>query len=117
MANVRNALFFAFIPFIVLMPMVVTLMAYSIFKLRGVESIKSFGAVFKIVGSFVWFSSIAAALITVIMAFFVQRNMLNTLPLILFFVVLAIRSIVFVIKERKLYIQQLEQQEAERTEG
>lgn len=108
---------FAFIPFIVLMPMVVTLMAYSIFKLRGVESIKSFGAVFKIVGSFVWFSSIAAALITVIMAFFVQRNMLNTLPLILFFVVLAIRSIVFVIKERKLYIQQLEQQEAERTEG
>lgn len=108
---------FSLIPFIALMPMVITLLAYSILKLRGVESINSLGGMFKIVGSFMWFSSVISAVLSVIIAFFVPRNLITALPLVIFFVALAIRSIIFVIKEAKLYTKQLEQQEVERTEG
>ena len=101
---------FAFIPFIALMPMVVTLLAYSIIKLRGVESISSLGAMFKIVGSFLWISSVITILLNVILAFFVPRNMMTVLPLVLFFIILLIRTIVFVVKEAKSYMKQLKQE-------
>ena len=101
---------FAFIPFIALMPMVVTLLAYSIIKLRGVETISSLGAMFKIVGSFLWISSVITILLNVILAFFVPRNMLAVLPLVLFFIILLIRTIVFVVKEAKSYMKQLKQE-------
>lgn len=107
---------FSLIPFIVLMPMVITLLAYSILKLRSVESISSLGAMFKIVGSFVWFSGLISTVLTAVASFFVPRNLMVALPLILFFVSLAIRSIIFVINEAKLHTKQLEQQEVERTE-
>ena len=103
-------------PFIALMLLVATLLSYSILKLRGVESITSLGATLKIVGSFIWFSGIVSAVFTVIMAFFVGRNLISVLPLVSFFVTLAVRAIVFVIKESKLYTQQLEQQEVSQTE-
>lgn len=104
------------VPFIVLMLMVATLLTYSILKLRGVESITSLGAMFKIVGSFVWFSGVISAAFTVIIAFFIERSMINALQFVLFFVVLVIRSIIFVMEESKLYIEQLQQQETEKTE-
>ena len=107
---------FSFIPFIALMPMVVTLLAYSILKLRGVESVKSFGGVFKIIGSYVWFSGLISAVITVISAFFVQRNILTVLPLVLFFITLVVRSIIFAVNEARSYMKQLEQQETVQTE-
>lgn len=106
----------SFVPFIALMLLVVTLLAYSLLKLRSIKSINSFGAMLKIVGSFQWFSGAISAVITVIISFFVGRSMMNTLPLVLFFVTLAIRSIVFAIKESYLYMKQLEQQETEQTE-
>ena len=102
---------FSLIPFIALMPMVVTLLAYSLLKLRGVESISSLGAMFKIIGSYVWFSGAISAAITVVIAFFVQRDALIVLPLILFFVTLAIRSIIFSIRETQLYRKQTVQTE------
>ena len=107
---------FTLIPFIALMPMVVTLLAYSLLKLRSVESIKTLGAMFKIIGSYVWFSGAISAIFTAIIAFFVQRNMLTTLPLLLFFVTLTVRAIIFALKETKLYTEQLEQQEISQTE-
>ena len=70
----------------------------------------------KTVGSFVWFSGIASAMFSVILSFFVKRSLVNALPLVLFFVVLVVRSIIFVVKENKSYAKQLEQQEAEQTE-
>ena len=103
-------------PFIALMLLVATLLSYSILKLRCVESITSLGATLKIVGSFMWFSSVVSAAATVIMAFFVGRNLIAVLPPVLFFATLAIRAIAFVIKEGKLYTQQLEQQEVSQTE-
>ena len=106
---------FSLIPFITLMPMVVTLLAYSILRLRGVESITSLGAMFKIIGSYVWISSFISAVLSVIIAFFVQRNVLSILPLVLFFITLAVRSIIFAINETKSYIKQSE--ETAQTEG
>ncbi len=101
---------FSFIPFIALMPMVVTLLAYSILKLRGVESITSLGATFKIMGSYVWFSAVISSILTVITSFFAQPNILTTLPLLLFFITLAVRSVIFAIRESKSYLEQLKQQ-------
>ena len=97
-------------PFIALMAMVVTLLTYSIIKLKGVESISTVGAMFKIVGSYVWFSGVISAVLSVIIAFFVPRNLISALPLVIFFVALAVRSVIFAMNESQLYIKQLEQQ-------
>lgn len=101
---------FSFMPFIALMLMVATLLSYSLLKLLGVESVSSLGAMLKIVGSFVWVSGLSSALFAVVIGFFVKRNLISALSLVLFFVVLVARSIVFVIKENKLYIKQSERE-------
>ena len=108
---------FTLIPFIALMPLVVTLLAYSILKLRGVDSITSFGAMFKILGSYVWFSSLVAAILTVILSFFLDRDIVTALPLVIFFVALAVRSVIFAVREAHSYIKQLEQEETVLTEA
>ncbi len=113
-AYVMNIIILA--PFIALMLMVATLLPYSILKLCGVESIASLGAMLKIVGSFVWFSGIVSAVFTVICMFFVKQSMINALPLVLFFATLAVRSVIFAVKESSLYKKQSEQREAEQTE-
>ena len=101
---------FTMIPFIALMPLIVTLLTYSILKLRGIESIKTFGALFKILGSYVWFSGAAAALITVILSFLLPPSAVSALPLVLFFVVMAARSVWFAVAEAAEYKKQTEQQ-------
>lgn len=101
-----------FVPFVALMPLIVAILVYSIMKLRGVESIKTFGSIFKIIGSYVWFSGVIAAVITLIMAFFVQRGLFNVLSLVIFFIALTIRAVIFSIKEAKIYKQQKAQEEA-----
>lgn len=108
---------FSFIPFIALMPMVVTLLAYSILKLRGVESITSLGGTFKIIGSYVWFSAVIAAALSLCFSFFTPQNLLTTLPLLLFFVALAARAIVFAVREAMAYERQLEKQETKEMEA
>lgn len=102
------------IPFIALMPMVVTLLAYSILKLRGIDSIPFIASAFKIVGSYVWFSGAVAAVVTVIIAFFLRSGIITALPLIVLFITLAVRAIIFAITESKIYlkIQQTQQTEA-----
>ena len=107
---------FTLIPFIALMPMVVALLAYSIIKLRGIESITSLGAMFKIIGSYVWFSGVISVVITVVTAFFVPTNILTALPLIIFFLTLVTRSIILIINEAKSYLKQLEQKTAQTEE-
>ena len=102
---------FTFIPFIALMPMVITLLAYSILKLRGIDDITSLGGVFKIIGSYSWFSSVIATAFTLIFSFFVQPSVLTTLPLLIFFIVLGARSVIFAVNETNSYIKQLNQTE------
>ena len=98
---------FSLIPFVALMPMAVTLLAYSILKLRGVESITSLGGVFKIIGSYIWFSGAVSSLLTVIVSFFVPQGIIAALPPVFFFITLATRSVIFAVKETKSYIKQL----------
>lgn len=105
------------IPFIALMPLVVTLLAYSILKLRGIESIKSFGGLFKIIGSYVWFCGAVSALLTVIIAFFIRSGAVIALSLVLFFAALTVRSLIFAIDETKMYMKKLEEQETILTEA
>ena len=107
-AHVINMI--SFIPFIALMLLVVTLLAYSLLKLQGVDSISSLGAMCKAVGSFLWCAGAFAAVGAVVLAFFVGRNLMTTLPLVLFFVILMARAILFVVKENQLYTRQKEQQ-------
>lgn len=101
---------FSLIPFIALMPMVITILAYSIMKLRGVESIKTVGAAFKIVGSYTWAAALISAVINMIASFLVSPSVLAVLPLLIFFAVLAIRAMIFAINEIQSYIKQLEQE-------
>ena len=108
---------FSLIPFIALMPMVVTMLAYSILKLKGIDSLSSLGATFKIVGSYSWFSAVVSVLLTVIGSFFLSPNILAVLPLLLFFITLAVRAIIFAVNEAKSYINQSKQQETVHTEA
>ena len=101
---------------IALMLIAITLLTSSVLKLRGVQSITSFGSVFKIVGSYAWFSGAISSIFIIIAAFFVDRNILNAIPTILFFAMLATRSVIFAVKESRSYAEQLEQEEAEQTE-
>ena len=108
---------FSLIPFIALMPMVVTLLAYSILKLRGVESIPSLGGAFKIIGSYAWVSGAVSAVICVIVSFFVKRNIITALPPVFFFITLAVRSIIFAVNEAGSYAKRSEQKETVETEA
>lgn len=101
------------VPFIALMLMVAALLPYSILRLCGVESIYSLGAMIKIVGSFLWFSGLISALLTVVGMFFINQNMINALPPVLFFIALAARSVIFAINESRLYKQRTEQTASE----
>ncbi len=107
---------FSLAPFIALMLMVATLLAYSLLKLNGVDGISSLGAVLKVVGSFVWFSGAVSALFALIISFFARGNMITALPLVIFFVMLIARSVVFVVKENRLHKEQAEQQAQRETE-
>lgn len=108
---------FSLAPFIALMLMVATLLTYSVLKLLGTESITSLGAMFKIVGSFSWFSAAVSALLAVILSFFVGRSLITALPIVIFFVTLVIRCIVFAVTEHRQNRQELEKREAEQKEG
>lgn len=107
---------FSLAPLMALMIMAATLLTYSIMRLRGVESITSLGGMAKIVGSFSWFSGLSSAAVSVIASFFVGRNMIVTLPLVLFFTALAIRSVIFAMKEKDLYTEMSEQRQTRQTE-
>ena len=107
---------FSLIPFIALMPMVVALLAYSILKLRAAEIMLSLGAMFKIVGSYLWFSAVISAALTILISFFVSQSALTALPLVLLFIALAVRALVYVINEDKLHKKQTERSDIIQTE-
>ena len=104
-------------PVLALMLMVAALLAHSILRLRGAEGIRTLGATFKIIGSFSWFSGVAAAALSIILSFLVNRNFIGVLPPALFFAVLVVRTVIFIIKEDKLHKEQLERQKSEQTEA
>ena len=107
---------FSLIPFIALMPMVVALLAYSILKLKESEIMLSFGAMFKIVGSYLWISAVISAALTIAISFFASQSVLTALPLLLMFVALAVRAMLYVINEARLHQKQTEESDIGQTE-
>ena len=108
---------FSLIPFIALMPFVVTLLAYSVLKLGGIGSVTSFGATFRILGSYVWFSSVVSTALTLALSFFLQPNIITSLPLVIFFLTLVVRSMIFSVREVRAHLKQSEQEEKVSTEA
>ena len=72
-------------------------------KLCGIESVRSFGDMFKIIGSYIWFSGLISVALTLIMSFIVPRSIVAALPTALFFTALAIRSVIFSVNEIRSY--------------
>lgn len=107
---------FSLIPFIALMPMAVTLLMYSILKLRGAAGALSLGGAFKVVGSYIWFSALAASVLCVLISFLAEPDVLTVLPLLLFFTVLAVRSVIFTVREIRAHTKQSVQTGSVQTE-
>ena len=98
------------IPILALMVVVVTMLAHSIMALYGVDTCSSFGQTIKVVGVMLWISGIVSAILSVIVAFFVQRNAIITVSIVAFFLTLLVRVAIFVICEirnRKKEIEKL----------
>lgn len=92
--------FIRLVPFIVLMPVVIALLAYCILSLIKSNISKKYGGCFKIVASFLLFASLITALCTFVCGYFVSRNNLFILALVLFFVVTLVRTCVLIIMEK-----------------
>ncbi len=97
-------------PTMALMLLVAALLSYSVMRLLGVESIASLGEAVKVVGAFSYFAGLIAALFAIVISFFVNHSVIVILPIAVFFIVLIIRSVIFIIKEKKLQQKQSEQQ-------
>ena len=89
------------VPFLALMLLVAALLSYSLMRLRGVGGVTSLGAVLRIVGGFTWFSALVSAVLSVLSMFFLDRALLVALIPVIFFLVLAARSMLFVFKEAR----------------
>ena len=92
--------FIRFVPFIVLMPVIIALLAYCILSLLKSDISKKYGGCFKIVASFLLFASLVTALCTFICGYFVPRNNLFILALVLFFVIVLVRTCVLIVREK-----------------
>ena len=87
------------LPFIVLMPIVLGLLCYCILRIMKSETVKSIGGGIKIVGSYLLFGSFISAIITFICGYFVPRNSLMIAAILILFIILLIRTAVFIITE------------------
>lgn len=105
------------IPVIVLMVIVVTMLTHSILSLKGVETCKTFGSTIKVIGSFLWFSGIVTALLTIIIAFMVQRSLVTVVSVVVFFLTILVRAIFFIISEVKKRKKEMEEYNRENLEN
>lgn len=102
------------IPIIAVMVIVVTMLTSSILALKGVETCKTFGASMKVVGSFLWTAGIITAILSIIISFMVQRNLITVVTVVSFFITLLVRAVFFIvdeIKKRKLELENLSSEE------
>ncbi|MDE5943507.1 MAG: hypothetical protein K2H30_04790 [Clostridia bacterium] len=87
------------LPFIILMPLILALIAFCVLRLIKSKMGKGFGGCIKIIGSYLLIGSLISAIITFICGYFVPRNSLIIATLLIFFLVLLIRTAVFLIIE------------------
>lgn len=87
------------LPFIVLMPVVLALIAYCVLRLMKSDAVKSFGGGIKIIGSYLLFGSLISAVLTFICGYFVPRNSLMIAAILILFITLLLRTVIFLAVE------------------
>ncbi|MDE5722363.1 MAG: hypothetical protein K2I30_06490 [Clostridia bacterium] len=101
MANVYSMSVFRFMPIILLMPLALAVISWGVLKaLKTDIRYRKLTSCIKIQGSFLWFASLVCALIIFVCGFFVSGTVLNYLPLIVFFLILAVRTAVYLVFEK-----------------
>lgn len=87
------------LPFIVLMPIVLAVIAYCVLRILKSPHFTGFGGSLKIVGSYLFIGSFISAVITFICGYFIPRSSVITAAILVFFIILFIRTAVFLIAE------------------
>ena len=88
------------LPFIVLMPVALALLTFCVLRIMKSNFGVNFGGSLKIVGSYMFVGSLISAFITFICGYFAPRNSLMIAALLTFFLILFVRTAVFLITER-----------------
>lgn len=87
------------LPVIILMPLVAALIAYCVLRIIKSELGKSLGGCVRITGSYLLVGSLLTAIITFICGYFVPRSSLMIAAILIFFIILLLRTAVFLITE------------------
>lgn len=98
-ANVYVMNMFMFIPFFVVIPLIIALIAKIALTLLKVEKYKKFTVCLKVEGSYLAIGSLISAVVLFICGYFVSNALLNALPIVLYAAVLLIRTAVYIVKE------------------
>lgn len=87
------------LPFVVLMPIVLALIAYCILRIIKSETVSGFGGCIRIIGSYLLVGSLLSAIVTFICGYFVPRNSLLIAAILILFIILLIRTVIFLAAE------------------
>ena len=100
------------LPFIVLMPIMLALLAYCVLRIMKSDAVKSFGGCIKIIGSYLLVGAFLSAVLTFICGYFVPRDSLMVAAILILFITLLIRTVIFLILE-KLNVKKASRAEAD----
>ena len=84
------------------MLLIVAVIAYCVLRILKSPLCTGIGGSFKIVGSYLFFGSLFSAVATFICGYFIPRNSLIIASMIIFFLILLIRTSVMLITEAKI---------------
>lgn len=87
------------LPFVILMPAALALLAFCVLKISRSEACNTFGGCLKIIGSYLLVGSFISALITFVCGYFLPRNTLIVAGLLTLFITLLIRTAVLLAVE------------------
>ena len=90
---------FKFIPFIAFIPLILGLIAKLVFVILKDEKYKKITTCLKVECSYLAGGALITALALFVFGFFVSNNLVNTLPIILYAIVLTVRTAVYLIAE------------------
>ncbi|MDE6868630.1 MAG: hypothetical protein K2J83_05785 [Clostridia bacterium] len=100
------------LPFVILMPLVLALLAYCVLRIMKSDAGKSIGGSIKIIGSYLLVGGLLSSIITFICGYFVPRGSLMIAALLVLFITLLIRTAIFLITE-KLNVKKTAEAKAE----
>lgn len=87
------------LPFVLAIPFVLALLAYSVLKIVGAEWNEGYMATLKLVGGYQWMGALIAAVCTLLLSFAIPRGNVLVALLVIYFATLLVRVAVLLIKE------------------